>query len=573
MATKDTLLNLTSLATSANLKNNVIIANEVLEGKWGSGDTRKQKLTQAGYNYDLIQKEVANLLKENGSRAAVISNMEAWAIKIGNDNRYSYKTWSSDVKTHQCPICHPELMKDGADGWNCIGFAFAAWHHGGGLKSKCNCGVISNEVSEKILKAKTDAEALKIARDHIGINDIAVIRNNGKVIPKSQVKPGDIGLLFDGNIYKHTFIIMSGNKIADSTGSGSKANNIRADRAFDGRYVNSLKVIIRYTGNGNAATYKPITNLKTVDELAHEVLEGKWGSGDERKKRLTEAGYDYNTVQKRVNELVNVKKPYGGTLPTTKIIKTNAEVIADTIKWLKWIASDNDFHYGYTSADKKADAHHNGCYFCGTQRMKKNMLMPEHTYCCNALIGAAWAHGGCVPTALKLCQNTKSWGFSKNNGYNTSTLFTNLGHPDKSKLKPGDVLCKDSHVAMYIGDGKLIEAASGDDNKKYSTKWNNSIHVATLTDARYKGFLRVHRFNGSVNTEMYICHGEVSKRVVQWQAFLDWWFDGKVGKADGYYGDNTLKWTKKFQEEQIGKGEGDGIIGPKTLEAAKKVEK
>lgn len=126
---------------------------------------------------------------------------------------------------------------------------------------------------------------------------------------------------------------------------------------------------------------------------------------------------------------------------------------------------------------------------------------------------------------------------------------------------------------MYIGDGKLIEAASGDDNKKNSTKWNNSIHVATLTDARYKGFPRVHRFNGSVNTETYIRHGEVSKRVAQWQAFLDWYFDGKVGKADGYYGDNTLKWTKQFQEEQIGKGEGDGIVGPKTLEAAKKVEK
>ena len=572
---KDILSNLTSLAASSKLKDNVTIANEVLEGKWGSGDTRKQKLIKAGYNYDLIQKEVANLLKENGSRAAVIANMEAWAVKISNDNRYSYKKWAKDIKTHQCPICHPELMKDGADGWNCIGFAFAIWHHGGRLKSKCNCGVISNEVGEKIYKAKTDAEALKIVREHVGINEITVIRNNKKVISKSKVKPGDICLLFDGDVYKHTFFIMSNNKVADSTGSGSKANNIRADRDFSGRYVNGLKVIIRYTGNGNAAYYKSITQIKskTVDELAHEVLQGKWGSGDERKKKLTKAGYNYNAVQKRVNELVNVKKLYSSQLPTMKLVKTNAEVIADTIKWLKWIVSDNDFHYGYTSPDKKANAHHNGCYFCKTQYMKKNMLMPEHTYCCNALIGAAWAHGGCVPTALKMCQHTKSWGFSKSDGYNQSVLFTNLGHPDKSKLKPGDVLCKDTHVALYIGNGKLIEAAGGDDNKKYSTKWNNSIHVAVLTDARYKGFPRVHRFNGSVNTTMYIRHGEVSKRVAQWQAFLDWYFDGKVGKADGCYGDNTLKWTKKFQEEQIGKGQGDGIIGPKTLEAAKNCKK
>lgn len=43
---------------------------------------------------------------------------------------------------------------------------------------------------------------------------------------------------------------------------------------------------------------------KTVDELAHEVIDGKWGNGDERKKRLTAAGYDYCAVQKRVNEIL-----------------------------------------------------------------------------------------------------------------------------------------------------------------------------------------------------------------------------------------------------------------------------
>jgi len=42
---------------------------------------------------------------------------------------------------------------------------------------------------------------------------------------------------------------------------------------------------------------------KSVETLAHEVLEGKWGNGDDRKNRLTEAGYDYTAVQNRVNEL------------------------------------------------------------------------------------------------------------------------------------------------------------------------------------------------------------------------------------------------------------------------------
>lgn len=43
---------------------------------------------------------------------------------------------------------------------------------------------------------------------------------------------------------------------------------------------------------------------KTVDELAREVINGKWGNGTDRKNRLTAAGYDYSAVQKRVNELL-----------------------------------------------------------------------------------------------------------------------------------------------------------------------------------------------------------------------------------------------------------------------------
>lgn len=43
---------------------------------------------------------------------------------------------------------------------------------------------------------------------------------------------------------------------------------------------------------------------KTVDELAREVIAGKWGNGATRKQRLTAAGYDYSAVQKRVNELL-----------------------------------------------------------------------------------------------------------------------------------------------------------------------------------------------------------------------------------------------------------------------------
>lgn len=47
-----------------------------------------------------------------------------------------------------------------------------------------------------------------------------------------------------------------------------------------------------------------ILNKKTVDEIAVEVIAGLWGNGSERKEKLTEAGYDYSEVQKKVNQMI-----------------------------------------------------------------------------------------------------------------------------------------------------------------------------------------------------------------------------------------------------------------------------
>lgn len=43
---------------------------------------------------------------------------------------------------------------------------------------------------------------------------------------------------------------------------------------------------------------------KTTDEIAQEVISGKWGNGDARVKALTEAGYDYKAVRDRVNAIL-----------------------------------------------------------------------------------------------------------------------------------------------------------------------------------------------------------------------------------------------------------------------------
>jgi hypothetical protein len=52
------------------------------------------------------------------------------------------------------------------------------------------------------------------------------------------------------------------------------------------------------------STYVVSGGGKPVEEIAREVLQGKWGNGADRKARLKAAGYDYAEVQAKVNTLV-----------------------------------------------------------------------------------------------------------------------------------------------------------------------------------------------------------------------------------------------------------------------------
>lgn len=45
--------------------------------------------------------------------------------------------------------------------------------------------------------------------------------------------------------------------------------------------------------------------MNKLETVAREVIIGKWGDGDERRKRLTKAGYNYSEVQAIVNKLLN----------------------------------------------------------------------------------------------------------------------------------------------------------------------------------------------------------------------------------------------------------------------------
>ncbi|XVG96569.1 N-acetylmuramoyl-L-alanine amidase [Eubacteriales bacterium KG125] len=73
-----------------------------------------------------------------------------------------------------------------------------------------------------------------------------------------------------------------------------------------------------YDANGRSVYPVASTPTKNIDTLAREVLAGNWGNGQDRVNRLTSAGYDYNAVQNRVNEILSgsASKPTGKSIDT-----------------------------------------------------------------------------------------------------------------------------------------------------------------------------------------------------------------------------------------------------------------
>ncbi|WP_161877697.1 CHAP domain-containing protein [Alkalibacterium sp. MB6] len=66
---------------------------------------------------------------------------------------------------------------------------------------------------------------------------------------------------------------------------------------------------------------------KTINDLAHEVINQKWGNGNDRTFKLSEAGYNAELVQREVNRILNTRQQ--GT-------KSNEAIAKEVINTSKW---------------------------------------------------------------------------------------------------------------------------------------------------------------------------------------------------------------------------------------------
>lgn len=134
---------------------------------------------------------------------------------------------------------------------------------------------------------------------------------------EAQPQPGDV-IFFankppnDPNAACHVGIVESRNGSSSVTtieGNTSLSNNdnggavMRRNRTYG--QVGSSWYILGFGRPQWGSASEPSKPASDISNVAQEVIDGKWGNGNERIQRLVAAGYDYNEVQKEVNNILN----------------------------------------------------------------------------------------------------------------------------------------------------------------------------------------------------------------------------------------------------------------------------
>jgi len=238
-----------------------------------------------------------------------------------------------------------------------------------------------------------------------------------------------------------------------------------------------------------------LTNLKTSATLKARASSGlalTYSSSAPKVVSVSSSGK--LTRKKNGKATITITQKGNGTylaakkkVTVTSRKSTRKEQINAAVAWAVRIAKDNSFTYGSGNG-----AHHNGCYFCGTNYGPKKYMKPskkyKKTYCCNPFVHAAYAHGAQNPKMLEGCRRANGIGMEKSTFYKFK-CWKCVGKPAYKKLQKGDVLVRSDHVAMYVGGGKLAEASGGG--------WTaGSIAVKKMSKSRYNGFSYVMRYTG-----------------------------------------------------------------------------
>ena len=321
-----------------------------------------------------------------------------------------------------------------------------------------------NRVEVGVVNANTNKWATKydkkISKDYFSIS------HADPYVKFGSLKAGTYKYRIYAHVGKKTYVVLNQQFVVKNKPSQKKS--VREQQTFLNKVnVGTIQGKIAEDGERGTQTIKATKLFQQVEGLE---VDGVWGT-------QTEAA-------------------------SNKAISVNGKRKA--VNWACSVANDNSFAYG---TGKRA--HRSGCFFCqtntGTRKYKKERKGEPHyvkdsngqrhtytkTYCCNTFITAAYAHGAKDAKHYAICYQGGCSGMSPSD-WKRSPYFSTVGRAKNvaySKLRMGDVILTSSHVWMYVGHGRLVEASggtwsansiavkSGAKNKYQSAQKSNSSYV------------------------------------------------------------------------------------------------
>ena len=272
---------------------------------------------------------VANGFKEKDLNLAIAKAAEAELTRHGVSvmmSRYTDENDSLNEEIKECNAYNPDLAIDihnnagGGDGVE------AFYHYKGGKGFTLAVNVLNEiaKIGQNSRGAKTRVN--KQGRDYYGfiretkapaiIVECAFVDNRADMeIIDTAAEQAVMGAAIAKGILKTLNIAYVEQNVNNSVENLNKSTEEIAKEVIAGKWGNGdeRKQKLTNAGYDYAAVQTKVNELcnttkapakKTNEQLAKEVVAGKWGNGAERKKRLTEAGYDAATIQKIVNGLL-----------------------------------------------------------------------------------------------------------------------------------------------------------------------------------------------------------------------------------------------------------------------------
>lgn len=256
----------------------------------------------------------------------------------------------------------------------------------------------------------------------------------------SNRKAGNKGIKWTGS--KH-FICSTDYKYDKKTGKHwvyvKDSNSTSKSRNGWVSYEDNLRNAVFKVWSGKLPPKAQPAPKKTIDEIAKEVLDGKWGNGEDRVEKLKAAGYDPETVQKKVNELMASKSEKPKEL-------TNREKLAKCAD--EYAYTTNSSKAKYPSGSPKA-AYKKALYKV-YPNLKKLSSPAAKGASCDVFVGTCVRSAGIdkdFPRGLSPSYLSKSKKFKR---------------ISKSNVKKGDIIVTPKHICIAWTDGKVKEASNGD---------------------------------------------------------------------------------------------------------------